>query len=132
MRLSRTVIYAIQATVQLGAAEGGEAVPSRQLAEAGQMPDRFLLQILRNLVAHGLLFSTRGVVGGYKLARSLDQISLLDIIEAIEGPVSFDTSQVKQHQILLEEALSEVTANVRRDLAAFKMSRLLGRTRRGS
>ena len=49
------------------------------------MPERFLLQILRNLVTANLLRSTRGVDGGYLLAVPARDISLLDIVEAIEG-----------------------------------------------
>ena len=51
------------------------------------MPERFLLQILRDLVTHGILHSTRGVEGGYTLDRRPEDVSLLDVIEAIEGPV---------------------------------------------
>ena len=52
------------------------------------MPGRFLLQVLRNLVVHGVLRSDLGVDGGYTLNRPLDSISLLEVIEAIEGPIA--------------------------------------------
>ena len=51
------------------------------------MPERFLLQVLRNLVTHGVLQSSRGVEGGYFLGRYSAGISLLEIIEAIDGPL---------------------------------------------
>ena len=54
------------------------------------MPERFLLQILRNLVTHGILRSTRGVDGGYSLVRPADEVSVLDVIEAIEGPMDVE------------------------------------------
>jgi hypothetical protein len=86
------------------------------------------LQILRNLVTHGILHSTRGVVGGYVLDRNLDDVSLLDIIEAIEGPI---TSSIPSTaglpdlaQARLGEAMASVTENVRRELAAIKLSQL--------
>jgi Rrf2 family protein len=125
MKLSRTVMYALQATCQLAAAGGDSPVPSKKLAESGSMPDRFLLQILRNLVAHGLLRSTRGVIGGYALARSPDEISLLDIIEAVEGPVTFEVPEPSPDQACLQQALEAVTANIRRDLADLKLSQIL-------
>ena len=125
MKLSRTVMYALQATCQLGASDDDSPVPSKRLAESGGMPDRFLLQILRNLVAHGLLRSTRGVIGGYALARSPEEISLLDIIEAVEGPVSFDTEQLPSDQSCLQQALEAVTVNIRRDLSDLKLSQIL-------
>ena len=52
------------------------------------MPERFLLQILRSLVTHGVLRSTRGVDGGYCLEKSASDTSLLDVIEAVEGPLT--------------------------------------------
>src|SRR6187455_1873955 len=86
MKLSRTVAYAVRATLQLAQLESDGPVPCSKLANEGKMPERFLLQILRNLVTHGILRSTRGVDGGYALVRPADQISLLEVIEAIEGP----------------------------------------------
>src|SRR5580698_8195016 len=86
MKLSRTVAYAVQATVRLAHSDSGIPVPCSQLAAEGHMPERFLLQILRHLVTHGILNSTRGVDGGYALERNAEDISLLDIIEAIDGP----------------------------------------------
>ena len=89
MKLSRTVSYAVKATLQLAQLSADGPVPCSKLASEGKMPERFLLQILRNLVTHGILRSTRGVDGGYALVRPADQISLLEVIEAIEGPVRF-------------------------------------------
>ena len=54
------------------------------------MPERFLLQVLRMLVNANILASTRGVVGGYRLARSAEEISLLDIVEATDGRLQPD------------------------------------------
>jgi Rrf2 family protein len=118
-------MYALQATCQLGASDDDSPVPSKRLAEGGGMPDRFLLQILRNLVAHGLLRSTRGVIGGYSLARSPDEISLLDIIEAVEGPVTFEIAEASNGRDCLQQALEAVTLNIRRDLSDLKLSQIL-------
>lgn len=51
------------------------------------MPERFLLQILRSLVTRGLLCSTRGVDGGYYLAKPAHEISLCDIFQAFDNPL---------------------------------------------
>ncbi len=83
MRLSRATQYAILSMAQLK--PDGEPVPCSTLAKLGDMPDRFLLQVLRNLTTAELVKSTRGINGGYRLARPATDISLLDIIEAIEG-----------------------------------------------
>jgi Rrf2 family protein len=129
MKLSRTVAYAVRATLQLAQLEAEVPVPCSQLASAGKMPERFLLQILRNLVTHGILRSTRGVEGGYALIRPADQISLLEVIEAIEGP--YDSSLelgeglTPDSQNNLRSALDEVTSATRNQLEAIKLSQLL-------
>ncbi|MGE0610247.1 MAG: Rrf2 family transcriptional regulator [Pirellulales bacterium] len=127
MKLSRTIAYAIQATIELGAAGPNAVVASRKLAEAGGIPDRFLLQILRNLVAHGILKSTRGVVGGYTLNRDIQEISLLDIIEAIEGPVTLDIPLSSPNHEALHLALSSTTLGVRRELSSLTLDQLLAK-----
>lgn len=129
MKLSRTVAYAVQATVQLAQSETSAPVPCSQLASDGKMPERFLLQILRNLVTHGILRSTRGVEGGYSLSRQPDQISLLEVIEAIEGPIDSGDPLSSElpvvSQAKLREALDEVTATSKKQLGAIKLSHLI-------
>jgi Rrf2 family protein len=133
MKLSRTVVYAVQATIQLASAQSDQPVPCRRLAIEGQMPERFLLQILRSLVNHGILHSTRGVDGGYSLDRSPKDISLLEVIEAIEGPLGpiLPTAEGKASQrayARLREAVDEVGANMREQLQAIKLSDLISGT----
>ena len=93
------------------------------------MPERFLLQILRSLVTHGILRSTRGVDGGYSLVRSPNEVSLLEVIEAIEGPLNtgepLTEGMSEESQLRLQEALRTVTDNSRRQLEAIKLSQLL-------
>jgi len=129
MKLSRTVAYALQATMQLAADESNAPVPCSRLAAKGDMPERFLLQVLRSLVNHGVLRSTRGVDGGYKLIRPPEDISLLDVIEAIEGPVdtklplSGETPDALQRN--LQEALQHVSNAAREQLQAIKIAQLI-------
>ena len=129
MKLSRTVAYAVRATLQLAQSETSAPVPCSQLAAEGNMPERFLLQILRNLVTHGILRSTRGVDGGYSLIRSPDEVSLLEVIEAIEGPLNTGEAAAEgmseRMQVRLHDALQQVTDNSRRQLEAIKLSQLL-------
>jgi Rrf2 family protein len=87
MKLSRTTAYAIQASLQLARCPPGVPVPCSQMARDGQLPERFLLQVLRTLVNHGLMRSTRGVEGGYCLSRTPERITLLDIVEAFDNPL---------------------------------------------
>lgn len=87
MKVSRTMTYAVQALLLLGQKRSGELVPCSRLSTEGQMPDRFLLQILRSLVNGGILQSSRGVDGGYRLAKPPEQITLLEVLEAVDGPL---------------------------------------------
>jgi Rrf2 family protein len=86
MRLSRTIAYAVEATLELARAEPNCPVSCSELARHGKLPKRFLLQILRKLVEREVLCSVRGVGGGYYLARRPEEITLLDVVEAIETP----------------------------------------------
>jgi len=126
MKLSRTVDYAVRATLQLAKSETPDPVPCSRLAASGQMPERFLLQILRNLVTHGILRSTRGVDGGYALVKPADQISLLEVIEAIEGPYETNGENMSAESLeQLRTALDEVTQSTRGQLEAIKLSHLI-------
>ena len=97
------------------------------------MPERFLLQILRNLVNHGILQSTRGVDGGYALLRRPEEISVLDVIEAIEGPMGDSPSPwdgpKDPSQLRLETALRQVTRTARQQLQSIKLSQIIQPTR---
>jgi len=131
MKLSRTVAYAVQATMLLAQSKSGSPVPCSHLAAEGHMPERFLLQILRHLVTHGILHSTRGVDGGYALERKPEEISLLEVIEAIDGPLitmlpGSDSSPASQSELKLRDALEKVTSNSRTQLQAIKLSNLIG------
>jgi Rrf2 family protein len=130
MKLSRTVSYAVRATLQLAKSESSGPVPCSKLAAEGGMPERFLLQILRVLVTHGILKSTRGVDGGYALSRPADQITLLEVIEAIEGPLQSEGESLVaegpgEMNNKLQVALQQVTRTARQQLEAIRLSALL-------
>jgi len=93
------------------------------------MPERFLLQILRNLVTHDILDSTRGVDGGYRLRRPSNEISVLDVIEAIEGPVNpklpAGEGLSEASRKVMTAKLTELAATSREHLSDVKISDLL-------
>lgn len=128
MRISRAATYAVLATVQLSDSPASPPVPCSQLAQLGDMPERFLLQVLRNLVNEGLLKSTRGVDGGYRLAKPLSQITLLEIVEAIDGPVQPDLPQIgglaPQSQRRLTEVLGDIADDAKKRLASVTLAQL--------
>jgi Rrf2 family protein len=84
MQLSRSSEYAINVALQLARATPGVPISAAQLARAGKMPSRYLQHILRRLAKGGVLRVTRGVSGGYELARAPRQITLLNLVEAVE------------------------------------------------
>ncbi|GIL24817.1 RrF2 family transcriptional regulator [Actinocatenispora comari] len=86
MRLSARVDYALRAAAELAAATESP-VTSEQLARAQEIPGKFLEHILNQLRRAGLVRSQRGPVGGYWLARPPEEISLADIIRAVDGPL---------------------------------------------
>ncbi|MEV4006015.1 Rrf2 family transcriptional regulator [Actinomadura sp. NPDC049753] len=86
MRLSARVDYALRASAELAVA-GSHPVTAVQLAEAQQIPPKFLENILGQLRRSGIVRSQRGPEGGYWLARPAERISMADIIRAIDGPL---------------------------------------------
>jgi Rrf2 family protein len=129
VKLSRTVEYAVQAVLMLAKADRSHPIPCSQLASEGGMPQRFLLQVLRNLVLHEVVNSTRGVEGGYSLARPAEQITVLDVFEAIEGPVVSSPRpgilMAGGVQTRLHETFHTAASAMRAELAAVSMLDLL-------
>ena len=88
MQLSQSVIYALQTLLQLAESGEGVLVTRKKLATTGRMPERFLLEVLHGLVKRGILRSNRGGGGGFALGRRREEITLLDVIEAVDGPAA--------------------------------------------
>ena len=127
MKFSRTVTYALKATLQLAQSRDGAPIPCSRLAAQGNMPERFLLQILRSLVKQGILSSTRGVDGGYVLIR--DDISVFDVIEAIEGPQAhdfvLDKGLPQELRQKVTSALEDAAETARNQLKSIKFAQLV-------
>ena len=89
MRVSAKTDYALRAAVELAAAHGdGTPVKGEKLATTQSIPLRFLENILLQLRHAGIVESRRGADGGYKLARAPGEITLADVIRAIDGPLA--------------------------------------------
>lgn len=91
LKLSTRGRYGVRAMSRLASNYRNNPVPIRTLAQEERIPIRYLEQIMTRLRREGLLQSTRGPGGGYKLNRPPDQISLGEIIEILEGNVSVTT-----------------------------------------
>jgi Rrf2 family protein len=87
MRVTAKVDYAVRAMVELAAA-GGRHVKADEIAERQGIPLRFLLNILGELRVHGLVESRRGSEGGYWLAGPATDVTVADVIRAVEGPLA--------------------------------------------
>ncbi len=86
MKVSAKTEYACLAVYELaGAYASGEPLRIRQIAGRHGIPSRFLVQILLQLKGAGIVASTRGAAGGYRLARPPERITLWDVMSAIEG-----------------------------------------------
>jgi Rrf2 family protein len=88
VRVSAKVDYAIRATIELAAAEPGQPVKGDRIAQAQEIPPKFLENILTDLRQAGLVRSQRGVEGGYWLAKPAAEITVADVIRAVEGPIA--------------------------------------------
>jgi Rrf2 family protein len=87
MRVSAKVDYALRAGAELAGAGDGP-VKGEQIAQSQGIPVKFLENILLDLRHAGLVHSQRGAEGGYWLARAPEEISLADVIRAVEGPIA--------------------------------------------
>jgi Rrf2 family protein len=88
MRISAKADYAVRAAVQLAASDGDKATKGDTIARAQSIPLKFLENILGDLRHAGLVRSQRGAEGGYWLNRPADQITVADVIRAVEGPLA--------------------------------------------
>lgn len=95
LRLTKRTDYAIRACLLL-AVTPDVAVSSRRIAERMDIPDRFLPQVLGDLSRAGFVDATAGKLGGYRLRRHPASLTLLELVEAVEGPT-------RSEQCVLEE-----------------------------
>jgi Rrf2 family cysteine metabolism transcriptional repressor len=110
MKLSAKAEYACLAMIALARHRtNGAPVRVREIAEAHGIPERYLVQILLQLKAGGLVLSVRGSSGGYRLSRTPDTISLREVLRAIDGP----GEPSREATGPVERALASVVAQVR-------------------
>jgi Rrf2 family protein len=88
VRVSAKTDYALRAALELAAAPDDKPVKGERIATAQAIPLRFLENILMQLRHAGLVESRRGADGGYRLARPAGDVTLADVIRAIDGPLA--------------------------------------------
>ncbi len=127
-RLSAKALYACQAMLQLASDATQEAPTTiRRLADGQQLPERFLVQVLSELKRAGLVTSTRGAAGGYRLARDREDISLWDVIVAVDGEARREKSPGQPLADLLESELCEAEQAYRECLEGASLGALVDR-----
>jgi Rrf2 family protein len=109
--------YAIAALAELGRAGESGPVPIGELARRRDIPVQFLEQLFSALRRAGMLRSFRGVKGGYSFARAPDTISVLEVVELLDGPVGADA----------EGIFAEAAEAARGVLAAITIAELIER-----
>jgi len=87
MQITRQADYAVRAVLYLSKLGADQRAATSQIAEEQRIPPSFLAKIVSQLSVAGLLQTSRGARGGVSLAKSPENISLLEVVEAIDGPI---------------------------------------------
>jgi Rrf2 family protein len=116
--------YALAALAELGRSGGAEPVPIGELARRREVPVQFLEQLFAALRRAGILSSQRGVKGGYRFAREPASVSVLEIVELLDGPLGRDSSGVfadaaaAARKVLGETSIADVIERESREAGA--------------
>jgi len=131
VNLSRRTDYAVRATIDL-ALEGHDGlVQLREIAARQAIPEKYLEQLLRALKTAGVVVATRGSRGGYQLSRPAEQISLLAVFEAVEGPIHGEetTDDAQSAAAVVQECWDEMTAGLKSQFERVSIAELAARYR---
>ena len=94
MQITRQADYALRAMVYLARLGPNERAATKKIAEVQRIPPSFLAKIISQLQIAGFIKTTRGAHGGVVLLRPAADISLLEVIEAIDGPIALNACTV--------------------------------------
>ena len=133
MKVSTRGDYAARALLSLALHESDRPTSVKEIAERTNLPQPYLEQILLAVKGAGLVRSKRGVGGGYVLARPPDEITLAEILAAVDGPL---VTTIGEHDhceghCVLQEVWVCVSEETRRTLERFTLADLVERTRIG-
>ena len=90
MQITRQADYALRAMLYLAQLDPNQRAATSQIAEEQHIPPSFLAKIISQLSIAGLIHTSRGARGGVSLARQPEEISVLEVVEAIDGPISLN------------------------------------------
>ena len=98
LRLSKKADYALIAMRHLASGDPSSSSSAREIAEGYAIPPELLAKVLQRLVRARLLASVQGTRGGYKLARGAAEMTVADVIQAIDGPVAVTACSPTNHE----------------------------------
>jgi Rrf2 family transcriptional regulator, cysteine metabolism repressor len=116
--------YAVQALAELARSAGSQPVPIGELARRRDVPVQFLEQLFAVLRRGGIVSSQRGVKGGYRFAREPSTVTVLEVVEMLDGPLGRDSHGVfadaaeAARAILEQTTIADVLERERRDAGA--------------
>jgi len=90
MQITRQADYAVRAVLYLSKLEKSTRSPTSRIANEQKIPPSFLAKIVSQLSVAGIVHTSRGARGGVSLARDAEEISLLEVVEAIDGPITLN------------------------------------------
>lgn len=90
MQITRQADYALRAMLYLARLESNQRAATNQIADTQKIPPSFLAKIISQLSIAGLIHTSRGARGGVSLARPAGEISVLEVVEAIDGPITLN------------------------------------------
>jgi Rrf2 family protein len=97
MQLTRAADYAVRVMIHMAGLPPGTRTSRTELANAAGCPDQFLSKVLQDLTRAGLVISHRGNTGGFELPSIHQNASVLDIVEAVEGPLRLNVCLAHDH-----------------------------------
>ena len=130
MKLTRASSYALHAVAYMAQQKNDRPVASHKIAQERGIPERFLLKVLKPLVSARVLLSIKGPNGGYRLARKPDDITMLEILEAVDGPIRGQAPLTDERNGSLTNKLENICKQsadqVRKHLEKVRVADLLG------
>jgi Rrf2 family protein len=132
MKLTRASSYALHAVAYMAAQKKSDPVASHVIAQDRGIPERFLLKVLKPLVSAQILRSIKGPNGGYQLARGPNEITMLEVVEAVDGPIRGNApmghENPNSHLNKRLDQICETSAEaLRKQLGKVKVSELAGK-----
>ena len=102
MQITHEADYATRAILHLSLTQKDKLIPTNEIAKRQNIPSSFLAKIIVQLSIAGLLHTSRGAHGGVKLARKPQNITLLEVIEAIDGPIRLNICVENESDCIFE------------------------------